>query len=53
MTASTQVTIPEISAFIPILIFKLPSHKVVYKQKRQLANFTGKLLKETNRENAP
>ena len=56
MSAYTQITNTEFFAFTALLIFKLLSHKVVYKQKRQwklskvrllfkkIANFTCKLL---------
>ena len=56
MIASTQITNTEMFTFIAILVFKLLSSKVVYKQKRQqkplksrllfkkTANFRGKLL---------
>ena len=35
MTASTQITNTEIFAFIAVLVFKLMSRKVLFKQKRQ------------------
>ena len=35
MTASTQITNTEIFAFIAVLVFKLISRKVLFKQKRQ------------------
>ena len=56
MIASTQITNTEIFAFIAVLVFKLLSHKVLFKKKKtietvksrllfkKIANFTGKLL---------
>ena len=35
MTASTQITNTEIFAFIAVLVFKLMSREVLFKQKRQ------------------
>ena len=47
MIASIKITNTEIFAFIPDLVFKLLSRKVLFinmKDNRLLANLTGKLL---------